>query len=384
MSPNELLPPPIHFPTPAPTRGSSPHSHSNHQNQLFMADSYMHNLNPANNQTPELSPNAYYYHYPYYSEESMAENSNNESNKFFSEQQPRPQAQPQKRRYVKRMAAASSLEPIDTSVNISEIDERKRRTQVKVACIHCKKACKKCDDVRPCTRCVRIGFGNSCSDAPRKERKKGFKRGPYNKQARRDSIDSSISVGVDSNFGEEDLLSPMPQQPDLDSSTNGNSDLYSKSFDQQSYLERKISIERQGSMTQEPTPLEQCPELAKNNNASFQQHHDNYIHHTRMEQDVATGPRSPFIHDYPFSSGATMTLPYPAQYIQENLDEQHYNHRYNNQYYEDMSNSPLSASLHGGSYFFPPSQHPLHLEPSNAAHQFISPQSIFPSRSGSQ
>jgi hypothetical protein len=28
----------------------------------------------------------------------------------------------------------------------------KKRFQVKIACIHCKKACKKCDDVRPCTR----------------------------------------------------------------------------------------------------------------------------------------------------------------------------------------------------------------------------------------
>jgi hypothetical protein len=34
------------------------------------------------------------------------------------------------------------------------------------------------------TRCVRIGFANNCIDAPRKERKKGFKRGPYNKGRR--------------------------------------------------------------------------------------------------------------------------------------------------------------------------------------------------------
>ncbi|KAI9359549.1 hypothetical protein DFJ73DRAFT_106380 [Zopfochytrium polystomum] len=58
-----------------------------------------------------------------------------------------------------------------------------RRQQVKVACEHCKKACKKCDNARPCGRCVRLGFAE-CNDAPRKERKKGFKRGPYKQKIR--------------------------------------------------------------------------------------------------------------------------------------------------------------------------------------------------------
>jgi hypothetical protein len=55
----------------------------------------------------------------------------------------------------------------------------KRRVQVKIACVHCKKACKKCDNVRPCNRCERLGLADTCVDAPRKERKKGMKRGPY-------------------------------------------------------------------------------------------------------------------------------------------------------------------------------------------------------------
>ena len=55
----------------------------------------------------------------------------------------------------------------------------KRRVQVKIACIHCKKACKKCDNVRPCTRCVRLGLDGTCVDAPRKERKKSSRRIPY-------------------------------------------------------------------------------------------------------------------------------------------------------------------------------------------------------------
>ena len=83
----------------------------------------------------------------------------------------------QQRKQAKRANAAQTAN--DSGDDSAE--GRKKRFQVKIACIHCKKACKKCDDIRPCTRCVRIGFQNNCIDAPRKERKKGFKRGPYNK-----------------------------------------------------------------------------------------------------------------------------------------------------------------------------------------------------------
>jgi hypothetical protein len=40
---------------------------------------------------------------------------------------------------------------------------------VKVACIHCKKSNKKCDDARPCGRCKRLNKDN-CIDAPRKRK----------------------------------------------------------------------------------------------------------------------------------------------------------------------------------------------------------------------
>ncbi|KAG8892867.1 hypothetical protein FRC00_011379, partial [Tulasnella sp. 408] len=54
-----------------------------------------------------------------------------------------------------------------------------KRRQVKNACTNCQKALKKCDDVRPCTRCVKYGIDKDCVDNQRKERKKGIKRGPY-------------------------------------------------------------------------------------------------------------------------------------------------------------------------------------------------------------
>ena len=59
---------------------------------------------------------------------------------------------------------------------------RAKRRQVKNACTNCQKACKKCDDARPCLRCVKYGISDDCVDSQRKERKRGVKRGPYKKR----------------------------------------------------------------------------------------------------------------------------------------------------------------------------------------------------------
>ncbi|PVG02847.1 hypothetical protein CPB86DRAFT_780271 [Serendipita vermifera] len=58
-----------------------------------------------------------------------------------------------------------------------------KRKQVKNACTNCQKACKKCDDERPCPRCVKYGVADECQDSVRKERRKGIKRGSYKKKA---------------------------------------------------------------------------------------------------------------------------------------------------------------------------------------------------------
>jgi hypothetical protein len=59
---------------------------------------------------------------------------------------------------------------------------RPKRRQVKNACTNCQNACKKCDDDRPCMRCVRYGLADECVSSPRKPRPRGFKRGPYKKR----------------------------------------------------------------------------------------------------------------------------------------------------------------------------------------------------------
>ncbi|KAI8092670.1 uncharacterized protein BX664DRAFT_327861 [Halteromyces radiatus] len=71
-----------------------------------------------------------------------------------------------------------------------------KRKQVKNACVNCQKACKKCDEQRPCPRCVKYGLTETCVNSVRKERKKGIKRGPYKKrkQGANTSTDSSAAT----------------------------------------------------------------------------------------------------------------------------------------------------------------------------------------------
>ncbi|WRT64471.1 uncharacterized protein IL334_001403 [Kwoniella shivajii] len=59
---------------------------------------------------------------------------------------------------------------------------RRKRAQVRIACTHCQKACKKCSNTRPCERCVKYGL-NDCIDSTRKPRKTGTKRGPYKRRS---------------------------------------------------------------------------------------------------------------------------------------------------------------------------------------------------------
>lgn len=51
-------------------------------------------------------------------------------------------------------------------------------------CTNCAGACKRCDDSRPCERCVKYGIADTCVDGTRKERKKGIKRGPYKRKSK--------------------------------------------------------------------------------------------------------------------------------------------------------------------------------------------------------
>ncbi|RKO89888.1 hypothetical protein BDK51DRAFT_21228 [Blyttiomyces helicus] len=68
------------------------------------------------------------------------------------------------------MTQLASIASSAPALDISKLP--RKRKQVKNACVNCQKACKKCEIVRPCPRCVKYGLSDSCSDSMRKERKK--------------------------------------------------------------------------------------------------------------------------------------------------------------------------------------------------------------------
>lgn len=72
--------------------------------------------------------------------------------------------------------------------------QKPKRKQVKNACVNCQKACKRCDEGRPCSRCIKYGLSATCQDSARKERKRGVKRGPYKRRATMSS--ATVSVGT--------------------------------------------------------------------------------------------------------------------------------------------------------------------------------------------
>jgi hypothetical protein len=96
-------------------------------------------------------------------------------------------------------------------VNTSQPQIRSKRRQVKNACTNCQKACKKCDDARPCLRCVKYGIGEECIDSQRKERKKGIKRGPYKKRDGKSELFLTVSLLIDSYILPSQLVAQPPQ-----------------------------------------------------------------------------------------------------------------------------------------------------------------------------
>ena len=107
-----------------------------------------------------------------------------------------------------------------------------KRRQVKNACINCQKACKRCDEGRPCTRCVKYGLTDSCQDSSRKERKRGIKRGPYKRRATTGSqpTSSTSHYGQSTFMGMDNMQhgsflghhSHPSMSPDLRSHREGN------------------------------------------------------------------------------------------------------------------------------------------------------------------
>ncbi|KZV65360.1 hypothetical protein PENSPDRAFT_655816 [Peniophora sp. CONT] len=125
---------------------------------------------------------------------------------------PEPQIKKQRRK-------RSEMNTNRTHTNIA----KKPRVMVKVACSRCAEAGKKCENARPCSRCVDRGFGASCSDRVRKVREKGNKRAPHRENM-------VPTLGMEEMRTESQLLntvgngsaSSSKQKPDSPSDTGGS------------------------------------------------------------------------------------------------------------------------------------------------------------------
>lgn len=107
---------------------------------------------------------------------------------------------------------------------------RPKRRQVKNACINCQKACKKCDEGRPCGRCIKYGLVDTCQDSARKERRRGIKRGPYKRRATIGSQPNNPALSVSgpmSNYGRDGHISPSSRSDGMLGSTPGGESSFS-------------------------------------------------------------------------------------------------------------------------------------------------------------
>ncbi|WWD08275.1 hypothetical protein V865_006386 [Kwoniella europaea PYCC6329] len=113
---------------------------------------------------------------------------------------------------------------------------RKKRIQVRIACTHCQKACKKCSNTRPCERCVKYGL-TDCVDSTRKPRKTGIKRGPYKRRSSKYSATGYpyplTDEGGDGDSPKTKTNNHQYQFPNQDTNTNTNINTVSNHSDVQ-------------------------------------------------------------------------------------------------------------------------------------------------------
>jgi neural Wiskott-Aldrich syndrome protein len=79
------------------------------------------------------------------------------------------------------------------AVSVLLSSKRERELNYGSQCTNCAAACKRCDEARPCERCIKYGIADACVDGTRKERKKGIKRGPYKRKNKSENGDISMS-----------------------------------------------------------------------------------------------------------------------------------------------------------------------------------------------
>ncbi|GAK61891.1 uncharacterized protein PAN0_001c0086 [Moesziomyces antarcticus] len=183
---------------------------------------------------------------------------------------------------------------------------RPKRKQVKNACINCQKACKKCDEGRPCGRCVKYGLVDTCQDSARKERRRGIKRGPYKRRATTGSqpTNPALSVSGPMSYGRDGHISPSSRSDGMLAGTPGTESSFSSpAFGTQALAPRPpmpLQMPSNGWQPSNPSPIGDDRDGLRarygQSTASNQQSYYGY------EQDAAH-------HVYDRSSSAPATQP---------------------------------------------------------------------------
>ena len=95
------------------------------------------------------------------------------SSRRFHSPTPRPALHITRKGYRTSCAfafGAKMYHPPPPMASTVDVPSKKRRPQVKLACMNCRRQHAGCTESRPCERCIRLGLAASCEDMPRKKR----------------------------------------------------------------------------------------------------------------------------------------------------------------------------------------------------------------------
>ncbi|WVQ98369.1 hypothetical protein IAU59_005492 [Kwoniella sp. CBS 9459] len=158
---------------------------------------------------------------------------------------------------------------------------RRKRIQVRIACTHCQKACKKCSNTRPCERCVKYGLPD-CVDSSRKPRKTGIKRGPYKRRSSRyehpvPSASASSPAAAGPTYASSHLPPPPPPNTTQSSFSNTASNVVHRGPNADSFT----SAQHTQVQAQAHAHASSHRHLDLHAHAHHQHQHQVNTHHTR-------------------------------------------------------------------------------------------------------
>lgn len=105
--------------------------------------------------------------------------------------------------------------------------------------VPCRKACKKCENSRPCFRCISRGLESQCVNSERKRRTKGTQRGPYKRLTEHPAHQLAKKPQTHSALKMREI-SPQPQQSNNNGFPSINLSILKEAID----LDYKVSQDK--------------------------------------------------------------------------------------------------------------------------------------------